>query len=278
MNKPVILVADDSQLSREYVANILKPAGFDVIQAIDGGSALKVVLERNIAVAIIDHFMEPHGGFDFAREIRSRSIKLPMIMVTNEETSDLLIEISRYGIQNYLKKPVDAQRLLTSVQRALRSISSDKVEENAVVEIAKTHYTHEELLARALELATKNAASGHGGPFGAVIADSEGRVLGEGINGITSRCDPAAHAEIAAIRQATEALNKTNLEGCVLYSSSEPTRVSKALIDSVGISKVYYGLSHAEVRDFIPSRSFAPAEYHQDGQDAARAMFETIKR
>ena len=117
---PLILVADDSQEAREYLAEILKSAGYRVIQAIDGGSAVKVVLDHDVSVAIIDHFMSPHGGFDFAKEVRSRNIDIPMIMVTNEETSDLLIEITRFGIQNYLRKPVEAERLLMSVRRALR--------------------------------------------------------------------------------------------------------------------------------------------------------------
>lgn len=270
----LILVADDSQVSREILSNILKTAGYEVIQAVDGGSALRVVKEHNVALAIIDHFMSPHGGFDFAKEIQNRRMTLPMIMVTNEETSDLLVETTRHNIGSYLRKPVDPKRFLEVVRRSLR----EPVEKTSSIstETYKTHYSPEELMAKAIELAKKNALSGHGGPFGAVVADKDGRILGEGINGILSRSDPAAHAEVMAIRQATEKLNKTSLEGCVLYSSSEPTRISKALIDSAGISKVFYGLSHDDVRGFFPSKAYAPVAYEQTGRDAALTMMKDV--
>ncbi len=269
-----ILVADDSQVSRELLSNILKTAGYDVIQAIDGGSALRVVKEHNIALAIIDHFMSPHGGFDFARELMNQKISLPMIMVTNEETSDLLVETTRHHIGSYLRKPVDPTRFLEVVRRSLRE-PAEKTP-NIPSETFKLHYSQQELISKAIELAKKNAISGHGGPFGAIVADKDGKILGEGINGIMSRSDPAAHAEVMAIRQATEKLNKPSLEGCVLYCSSEPTRISKALIDSAGISKVFFGLSHADIREFYPSQSYAPVAYEQIHRGAAMEMMKEV--
>ncbi len=279
MSDGLVLLADDSQVSREHMANILIAAGFKVIQAIDGGSALKVIKERKVSMAIIDHYMAPHGGLEFARQIRADKNNLPLIMVTNEETSDLLIETTRYGISQYLRKPVDPKRLAEAVRRTLRYAPQPEVETQGDVAI-DIRLTPEELMARAIELGDKNAQSRHGGPFGAVVADAEGRILGEGVNGITSRCDPVAHAEVMAIRQATEALNQTHLEGCILYSSSEPTLIGKALIESVGVSKVYYGLSHNEVSQIRVGKTRPPVIYERLGHQAALdtfGKFKTIK-
>jgi tRNA(Arg) A34 adenosine deaminase TadA/CheY-like chemotaxis protein len=274
---PLILIADDSQVSRELMSNTLKAAGYEVIQAIDGGSALKVIHEHPVKVAIIDHFMAPHGGFDFAREVKNSKLNLPMIMVTNEETSDLLIETTRHGIGKYLRKPVDPKRLVETVRRSLREVQLDTAP-RFDVEIDLAH-SPAELMNRAIELAHRNAQSRHGGPFGAVVADADGHVIGEGVNGITSRCDPMAHAEVMAIRQATERLNRTDLKGCTLYCSSEPTTIGKSLIESVGLSRVYYGLSHSEVSQIRPSRALSPVIYEKLGHDEALKMlheFETI--
>lgn len=105
---------------------------------------------------------------------------------------------------------------------------------------------------RAIELAHRNAQSRHGGPFGAIVADSEGRVIGEGVNGITSRADPVAHAEVMAIRQSDRAFESEPILGLTLYyGSNQP--IGKSLIESVGIEKVYYGLSHAEMNRFACS-------------------------
>ena len=270
-SNPLILLADDSEVSREFMSNTLKAAGYDVIQAIDGGSALKVIHEHPVKVAIIDHFMAPHGGFDFAREVKNRKFNLPMIMVTNEETSDLLIETTRHGIGKYLRKPVDPKRLIETVRRSLREVQLDTPSPRPDVEINLTH-NPADLMNRAIELAHRNAQSRHGGPFGAVVADADGHVIGEGVNGITSRCDPMAHAEVMAIRQATERLNRTNLEGCTLYCSSEPTTIGKSLIESVGLSKVYYGLSHSEVSQIRTFRPRPPVTYEKLGHDEALKM------
>ncbi len=277
-SSPLILIADDSEVSREYLAATLEAAGFRTLKAIDGGSALKVVMEHDVAVAIIDHFMEPKGGFDFARNIRDSGLNVPMIMVTNEETSDLLVETSRHGIGGFLLKPADPHRLVEAVKRALRLKAPSKPQEiHAFAEniVTGTHSKHtpDELLQKAIQLAQQNAMGCHGGPFGALIADKDGRILGQGVNGITSRSDPTAHAEVMAIRQATESLNQTHLRGCILYASSEPTTIGKALIAAVGLERVVFALSHADVRDYMPaSTPNPPPVYEQKSMDEAVTM------
>ncbi|MFO0933593.1 MAG: nucleoside deaminase [Planctomycetota bacterium] len=77
------------------------------------------------------------------------------------------------------------------------------------------------LLARAVALATENARSGRGGPFGAVVA-RDGVVIAEGTNLVTATHDPTAHAEIVAIRAASRALRSHQLDRCVVYASCEP--------------------------------------------------------
>ena len=116
----LILIADDDGAAREQAKTILENAGFRVIQAIDGGSARRFVHEQDVSAAIIDHFMEPHGGLKFAQDIGFDGYELPMLLVTNEETSDLLVEATRAGFSGFLKKPVDPERLVQAVKRMLR--------------------------------------------------------------------------------------------------------------------------------------------------------------
>ena len=78
-----------------------------------------------------------------------------------------------------------------------------------------------DLMRRAIELAQAGIDANAGGPFGCVIA-RDGRIVGEGVNQVTSTNDPTAHAEIVAIRNACRELNSFQLEGCVVYTSCEP--------------------------------------------------------
>lgn len=273
-DSPLVLIADNNEVSREQMASTLLAAGYRVIQAVDGGSALKVVQEHSVSVAIIDHFMAPHGGLDFARLLHHKNQTLPMILITGEETSDLLIQITRHGISRYLKKPVEPARLTEAVKRTLRE--KDRVPQNPpsspviLTTVNRDHvYTPDELMERALELGLKNLKTQKGRPFGAVVADQQGRILGEGATGIASAYDPAAHAEVMAIRQATEALNQPHLSGCFLFCSAQPAAIGQALIESVGLEKVYYALSHSEAAQIYPQKQLTPVPMEQKGRTRA---------
>lgn len=78
----------------------------------------------------------------------------------------------------------------------------------------------ERWLAEAITLATDNVAAG-GGPFGALVVEGD-RVVGRGVNRVTSDNDPTAHAEVMAIRDACSARGDFQLTGTTLYTSCEP--------------------------------------------------------
>jgi len=80
---------------------------------------------------------------------------------------------------------------------------------------------HEKFMTRAIELARAGADQNIGGPFGCVIV-SDGEIVGEGNNRVTSDLDPTAHAEVVAIREACRKLNSFQLNGCIIYTSCEP--------------------------------------------------------
>ncbi len=80
--------------------------------------------------------------------------------------------------------------------------------------------TKEELMQRAIVLSKESVQHG-GGPFGAVIA-RDGQIVAEGSNSVTMLCDPTAHAEVTAIRNACKKLGTFDLKGCTIYTSCEP--------------------------------------------------------
>ena len=77
-------------------------------------------------------------------------------------------------------------------------------------------------MARALQLAETAASLGQT-PFGAVIVDRDGQLVGEGHNTVRADRDPAAHGEIVAVRDAWRRLGAwQRLAGSTLYTSCEP--------------------------------------------------------
>ncbi|MCB9990058.1 MAG: response regulator [Rhodospirillales bacterium] len=239
----LILVADDDETMRSFVAGILESHGFQVLQAVSSGAAIRVIEDHDIDVAIIAHRMKPNDGFEIAKHVVVNGLGIGMVMVTGDPSTDLLLQAGQYEIGQVMRSPVDPDRLLQTVRRMIRARGKNP---DAIGAGLSTNYSPEELMRRVIALASQNAKAKLGGPFAAIVTDSKGHILGEGVNGVQMRCDPTAHAEVLAIRHAAERHNSPRLEDCVIYCSSEPTMLGQALIISTGISRVYYGISHEE--------------------------------
>jgi tRNA(Arg) A34 adenosine deaminase TadA len=104
--------------------------------------------------------------------------------------------------------------------------------------------THQEFMQEAVDLATENVRNG-GGPFGAVIV-KDGKIIGRGANRVTHNCDPTAHAEVMAIREACQNVSDFNLEGATLYTSCEPCPMCLSAIYWSRISEAYFGNSRED--------------------------------
>ncbi len=264
-----ILVAEDNDLSREMMSGVLRTQGYRVYGAINAESAIKVVEDRDIDLALVDINMSPTGGFEFIKYLIVKGLTIPVVVITGDDSSHVLMEATSLGVRRVLQKPVEPDRLVQTVERLLKQRGLNP--KPLAVVARETRYSPDEIMQKAIALAGRNARSRHGGPYGAIVADADGKILGEGVNGISSRVDPTAHAEVMAIRQASERLGRADLSDCVLYCSGEPTMMGKALIASVGIGKVYYGLSNDEARTVPKPRR--EAEYIPMQQEQARAMF-----
>jgi tRNA(adenine34) deaminase len=97
----------------------------------------------------------------------------------------------------------------------------------------------ERWMSRALQLASEAAEKGEV-PVGAVIVMG-GREIGAGFNAPISRCDPTAHAEIRALRDAAARVGNYRLPGATLYVTLEPCTMCVGAIVHGRISRLVYG-------------------------------------
>lgn len=77
-------------------------------------------------------------------------------------------------------------------------------------------------------------------PVGAVIV-KDGKIIGRGHNRTRIDLDPTAHAEMVAIREATQFLGNDRLEDCDLWVSLEPCTMCAGAIAHARIRRLYYG-------------------------------------
>jgi guanine deaminase len=88
--------------------------------------------------------------------------------------------------------------------------------------------------------ATKGMLANDGGPFGAVIVKND-EIISQAHNEVLKSNDPTAHAEMNAIRKASQTLGTFDLSGCVLYTSCMPCPMCLGAIFWARIFTVYYG-------------------------------------
>ena len=77
-------------------------------------------------------------------------------------------------------------------------------------------------------------------PYGAVLV-LDGQLVGEGPSRVVQLRDTTAHAEREAIRDAQRRLNRTQLPGSVLYSTSRPCAACEAAAAAAGVSRMVFG-------------------------------------
>jgi tRNA(Arg) A34 adenosine deaminase TadA len=105
----------------------------------------------------------------------------------------------------------------------------------------------EHFLRRSFAVARRALAHGNH-PFGAVLVDSDGRVLVETENAYMPARDSTAHAERLAATEACITLSAQVRAGATLYSSAEPCAMCSGAIYWAGIGRVVYGLSEHRLR------------------------------
>ena len=138
-------------------------------------------------------------------------------------------------------------------ERILEANSEINIQSLAVIQSPEISASDREFMQMAIDLSVKNVENG-GGPFGAVIV-KDGKVIATGVNRVTANCDPTAHAEVTAIRNACQQLGDFKLDGCNIYTSCEPCPMCLSAIYWAGIDKIYYGNTKhdAKIIDFDDS-------------------------
>jgi tRNA(adenine34) deaminase len=97
------------------------------------------------------------------------------------------------------------------------------------------------------------AASKGQTPFGAVVVNQAGEVVGSGHNRVRADKDPTAHAEIVAIRDAWRRLGEREmLAACILYSSCEPCLLCSFVITQARIPRVVFAARGTDVPIYKP--------------------------
>jgi two-component system chemotaxis response regulator CheY len=115
----MVLAVDDSASMRQMLAHVLRTAGYEVVEAVDGLDALDKLAAHSFDVVITDQNMPRLDGLGVVRALRAdpRWERLPVLVLTTETGDALKQEGRAAGATGWLGKPFDPARLVEVLAR-----------------------------------------------------------------------------------------------------------------------------------------------------------------
>ena len=115
----VVVVEDDGAIRRGLV-DALRLAGYRVLEAGDGRAGLRIAIDAEVDLVLLDVMLPKLDGFDVLAALREQHPLLPVIMLTARGAEQDRVTGLRRGADDYVVKPFSVRELLARVEAVLR--------------------------------------------------------------------------------------------------------------------------------------------------------------
>jgi DNA-binding NtrC family response regulator len=128
-----ILIIEDEESIRRVLVRILneEDSNFEIHEASDGKKGLESISKENFDLVLCDIKMPKIDGIELLQRTRKKNSSLPFIMLTGHGNVETAVESMKLGAYDFISKPPDLNRLLTSVRNALEK--KELVTENKIL-------------------------------------------------------------------------------------------------------------------------------------------------
>ena len=151
----VLVVEDERRLAGILKRGLLEE-GYAVDSAYDGEEALYMAETIGYAAIVLDIMIPRKDGFTVCRELRSKNVKTPILMLTARDSLDDIVKGLDCGADDYQVKPFAFAELLARVRALLRRQASSKSDKIQVGDLVIDTSTREVWRgSRKIELTTK---------------------------------------------------------------------------------------------------------------------------
>ena len=121
----IFVVVEDESVMSTYILNNLRRIGIlDLYSFTDGAAALREVIKLKPDLILTDIHMEPVGGIEFVRQLRSlpdaRVSQTKVIFLSADSSSATVGEALPLAVAGYLVKPPSLNALISKIEAALR--------------------------------------------------------------------------------------------------------------------------------------------------------------
>jgi two-component system chemotaxis response regulator CheY len=120
MNKTIMTV-DDSASVRQMISFTLKQLGYDIVEAVNGNDALKILEKKQVHMLITDVNMPELDGVSLIRKVREKPSYrfIPIIILTTESETARKQEGKAAGATGWIVKPFKPDQLKAVVKKVL---------------------------------------------------------------------------------------------------------------------------------------------------------------
>jgi len=128
-NQPIdvaILYVEDEPTTRETVSAMLERQIRTVYRAADGKEGLSVFKARRPEIVITDIRMPVMDGLEMARAIKALAPRTHVIVTTAHNDTEFFLDAIDIGIDQYVLKPVDRNRLFTAIKQCQEILSLER--------------------------------------------------------------------------------------------------------------------------------------------------------
>ncbi|MDO5530585.1 response regulator transcription factor [Sutterella sp.] len=132
MTEPVIRIVDDEPQLHDALAFVLENEGYAVRHYYSAEEFLAQDLVSDPGCAILDVRMGGMSGLVLHQEMRKRGIALPVIFLSAHGDIDMAVTAMEGGAVTFLTKPPKVEKLLDSVEKALKRSASAEPEEDVM--------------------------------------------------------------------------------------------------------------------------------------------------
>ena len=117
-----ILCVDDSRLVQSLISRGLQPYDVEVRLASNGEEGYRIMLQEHPDLVLLDYKMPLLNGVEFLHRMRREIVfrNTPVIMITSERTPEMVANIVKAGVNDYIVKPFNEALLVDRISRQIR--------------------------------------------------------------------------------------------------------------------------------------------------------------
>jgi YesN/AraC family two-component response regulator len=166
MQAKTILIVEDEPRTRQGLKKTLElwsDGKMEVVSAASGEEAIAVINDRKIHLLLTDIRMPEMTGLELLELLEKKGQKPVTIVISAYSEFDYAQQAIRYGVLNYLLKPVHKKKLIEAVEKALKVNETrehegliKRIVDESLLEVEKREYAHDSPIQKAMAYVTEN--------------------------------------------------------------------------------------------------------------------------